>query len=206
MKTGEASSSKVKSRLTSIDLSWDEEGNWANMLEDEDPFIAQHWRFQRDYFKEIPYHTIELTHYEAVVQKVGRHLYPQETERMEPIELSAPLIKMKIKAQWEDWEASHPEMGRAGCSANPKKLNSREIMEGQLEWRKEWFRQVPSSLKIYAQSPQEMRIDPSFCPCERRYSWEEFSKLQERQPYIQNFPFIHGPSMDEEFDKKWFVK
>ena len=59
---------------------------------------------------------------------------------MDPIELSAALIKMKIKAQWEDWEASHPKMGRAGYSADPKKLNSREIMEGQLEWRKYWFR------------------------------------------------------------------
>ena len=97
-------------------------------------------------------------------------------------------------------------MDRVGYMADPKNLNSKEIMEGQLEWRKEWFRKVPGSLKIYAQSPQEMRIDPSFCPCERRYSWEEFSKLQERQPYIQNFPFIHGHSMDEEFDEKWFVK
>ena len=66
------------------------------------------------------------------------------------MELSAPLIKMKIKAQWEDWEVSHPEMGRAGYIANPKKLNSKEIMEGQLEWRKNWFKQVPGSLNIYA--------------------------------------------------------
>ena len=62
IKTGEASRSKDKSKVTSTDLSWDEEGNWADMPEDEDPFIAQHWRFQRDYFKELPYHTTELTH------------------------------------------------------------------------------------------------------------------------------------------------
>ena len=68
------------------------------MPEDEDPFIAEHWKFQRDYFKEIPYHTLELSHYEAVVQKLGRMLYPQEIEHVEPMELSAPLIKMKIKA------------------------------------------------------------------------------------------------------------
>ena len=48
VKTGEASRSKDKSKLTSINLSWDEEGNWADMPNDEDPFIAQHWRFQRD--------------------------------------------------------------------------------------------------------------------------------------------------------------
>ena len=97
-------------------------------------------------------------------------------------------------------------MGRAGYIANPTKLNNREIMEGELEWHKEWFRKVPGSLKIYAQSPQEMRIDPSFCPCERRYSWKEFSKLQERQPYILNFSTIPGPSLEDELDEKWFVR
>ena len=44
-KTGEATSSKAKSKLTSTDLQWDEEGNWADMLEDKDPFIQEHWRF-----------------------------------------------------------------------------------------------------------------------------------------------------------------
>ena len=100
------------------------------MPEDEDPFIAKNWKFQRDYFKEIPYHTLELTHYEAVFQKVGRLLYPQETEQMDPIELSAPLIKMKIKAQWEDWEASHLEMGRAGYIADPRSLTVRRSWRG----------------------------------------------------------------------------
>ena len=133
-------------------------------------------------------------------------LYPQEIQSVDPIELSAPLIQMKIKAQWEDWEASHPEMGKAGYMANPAKLHSKEIIEGQLEWRKQWFKKVPGYLKIHAQSPQEMRIDLSFCPCNRRYTWEEFCKLQERQPYIQNFPIIPGPSLDDELDEKWFVR
>ena len=66
------------------------------------------------------------------------------------MELSAPLIKMKVKPQWKDWEASHLEMGRAGYMADLKKLNSKEIMKGQLEWRKEWFKKVPRLLKIYA--------------------------------------------------------
>ena len=41
VKTGEASSSRAKSKLTITDLNWDEEGNWAKMPEDEDPFIAE---------------------------------------------------------------------------------------------------------------------------------------------------------------------
>ena len=44
-KTGEATSSKAKSKLTSIDLNWDEEGNWAEMPKDKDPFISENWWF-----------------------------------------------------------------------------------------------------------------------------------------------------------------
>ena len=77
---------------------------------------------------------MEITHYEAIVQKLGQMLYPQEIQNVDLIELSAPLIKMKIKTQWEDWardwEVSHPEMGRAEYMADPKKLHSQEIMEG----------------------------------------------------------------------------
>ena len=90
--------------------------------------------------------------------------------------------------------------------ADPTNLSSKEIMEGQLEWQKDWFKKDIGSLKIYAQSPQEMRIDPSFCPCKRCYTWEEYNKLQEGQPYIQNFPIIPGPSLEDELDEKWFVK
>ena len=148
---------------------------------------------------------MEITPYEVVAHKVGRLLYPQETQTMDPVELNAPLIRMKIKSQWEDWEANHPEMGRAGYMANPTKLYSREIMEGELERRKEWFKNVAGSLKIYAESPQELRINPSYCPYERRYTWEEYKKLQERQPHVLNFPKIPSPSPKDELNEKWFV-
>ena len=71
IKTSEATSSKMKSKLTSTDLQWDEEANWAKIPDNEDLFIQENWRFHRDFFKEIPYHTLELTHYEAIVQKLG---------------------------------------------------------------------------------------------------------------------------------------
>ena len=57
---GSASTSIPTSRSTSVDLSWDEEGRWKEMPEDEDPFVKSNWRFQQDYFKDIPYHVLEL--------------------------------------------------------------------------------------------------------------------------------------------------
>lgn len=37
---------------------------------------------------------------------------------------------------------------------DPKKNYSKEIMEGQLQWRKDWLQNYPKALEIYAQSPQ----------------------------------------------------
>ena len=65
--------------------------------------------FQNQYFDELPMHRRAYNHYEAMVREVGRYLYSTEMELMEPIELSAPLIEMKIKAQWENWEFANRE-------------------------------------------------------------------------------------------------
>ena len=69
-----------------------------------------------------------------------------------------------------------------------------------LEWHKEWFKKMPRSLKMYAKIPQELRIDPSYCPCERRFSWIEYEKLRETKPYMLNFPKIQGPSIDKDLN------
>ena len=156
-----------------MDLSWNDEGELSDMPDDEHPIVQRDWQFQKEFFKEVPCHMHELSHYAAVVHKLGRYLYPDEISKVNPMELSAPLLlKMKIRAEWEEWESAHPEMGRAGYLADPKQLHSREIMEGQLDWRKNWFRSYDDSLKIYAESPQDLRIDPTYCPCKRRYDWK----------------------------------
>ena len=36
---GDALTSEARSKVTGIDLHWDEEGNLAEMLEDKDPFV-----------------------------------------------------------------------------------------------------------------------------------------------------------------------
>lgn len=47
---GDVSTSTTKSRDTRVDLSWDKEGRWTEMPEDEDPFVQANWKFQQDYF------------------------------------------------------------------------------------------------------------------------------------------------------------
>ena len=82
---------------TSVDLHWNEEGELDDMSEDELPYVKTDWKFQKDHFKRMSLQARALSHYEAVVWKLGRHLFPDEVERMDQQELSAPLIKMKVK-------------------------------------------------------------------------------------------------------------
>lgn len=63
----------------------------------------------------LTYHARVLSHYKAIVRKVGRHLYQYMLSQVDPMDLNAPLIKMKFKEAWEDWEENHPKMGEWGA-------------------------------------------------------------------------------------------
>ena len=80
------------------------------MSEDELPYIKEDWRFQREYFKHLPHATRVLSHYEAVIRKLERYLYPNEEAMIGQPKLAAPILKMKVKATWKKWEASNQEM------------------------------------------------------------------------------------------------
>ena len=203
--TGQIGSSSVPWARTSVDLHWNEEGELDDMSNDELPYVKADWKFQKEHFKGMSLEARRLSHYEAVVRKLGRHLFPDEIEKTDMHELSAPLIKMKTKAAWEDWEASHPEMFRAGYLADPRHLRSEAIMKDQLKWRLEWFKAHPETIKIYAESPQELRIDPSYCPWERRYSWDEYARAVEQQPFLLNWPKIRGPEKEDPLTERWMA-
>ena len=90
--------SKIPWERTSVDLHWNDKGELDDMSEDELPYVKLDWKFQKDHFKKMSLQARALSHYEAVVRKLGRHLFPDEMERMDQQELNAPLIKMKVKA------------------------------------------------------------------------------------------------------------
>ena len=102
------------------------------MQDDEEPFIQEHWRFQRDYFKEIPYHTLELSHYKTMVQKLGRMLYPQEIENVELMELSAPLIRMKIRHSGKTGRQATQKWVGQDTWLTPRSSIARKLWRGSL--------------------------------------------------------------------------
>lgn len=55
---------------------------------------------------------------------------------------------------------------------NTERWQVASIMKNQPEWRKKCLAKY-KNIKEYAATPRELRIDPTFCPTPRRYSWEE---------------------------------
>ena len=76
--TGHVGSYAISWAWSSVDLHWDDAGELDDMLEDELPYIKEEWRFQREYFKHLPHAARVLSHYKAIIRKLGRYLYPNE--------------------------------------------------------------------------------------------------------------------------------
>jgi len=137
------------------------------------------WEFGREFFEDLTVNVKDLYAYEATVRKLARKLWPN-IHKKDDMTLSGPEIFVKIGMEWEQWEYDHPEHTRGGYNINPEVLLSKEMMENQPEWQKEWMRRTEGALEIYRNSPRHLRVDPTFCPCPRRYSWEEFAEIQAR--------------------------
>ena len=101
--SNEVGTSEIPWARSSVDLHWDAQGELDDMSDDELPYVKAEWKFQKEHFKTMTPQAKRLSHYEAVVRKLGRYLFPEDTDKMYMQELSAPLIQMKIKAQCEEW-------------------------------------------------------------------------------------------------------
>ena len=143
--------------------------------------------------------------YEATIKKLARKLWP-ELKRKSDMTLSGPLLKAKTEFEWEEWEYENPEHTRAGYKVDPNNLRSKEMLEGQPRWRLEWMRRTEGALRIYRDSPRNLRIDPTFCPCDRRYSWDEFAKIRARFPLALNYPQLPSPEHYTDLTEEWMAK
>lgn len=166
----------------------DTTGDYPETPEQLDP----EWDFSKEFFEDLTMSAKDMYLHEATIKKLARKLWPN-LRRLDNLELSAPLIKAKLEMEWEQWELDNPEITRAGYNVSMDKLRTREMLEGQPDWRREWMRWHKTALEIYRNSPRELRIDPTFCPCERRYNWDEFRQIQARYPLAINYPKLLSP-------------
>lgn len=121
----------------------------------EDPIQEAHpeediepaWIMMRGMFGTLSKRIQRQYVHEATIYELGRRLWPNEPP-MEEEDLSFPLIKAALEKEWEQWELDNPEEKRASYTVHPTKVKSKELMEGQQEWRKEWLRKNQGTTTI----------------------------------------------------------
>ena len=69
-----------------------------------------------------------------------------------------------------------------------------DIERNQPRWRKTWLGRASVFKLHYVTAPQQLRIDPTFCPLRRRRDWETFDRLATgiRKTWL-NYPLLQSP-------------
>ena len=114
-------------------------------------------------------------------------------------------IRAKIEKDWADFKYLHPEETRGGYS-KPTTMYNKSLWENQPAWREKWIKKRRNTLKIYYDSPRKMRIDPTYFPIERRYSWIEFEKKLQRNPNLLNFSKVASPQSYLDVNEEWMAE
>lgn len=122
------------------------------------------------------------------------------------MKLSLPMMRATIERDWKEYEVNNPQHTQAGYKKTDKGARSKEILEGQLPWRLEWFKKVKGSLQRYYDSPMELRMDPTYCLWPWRYTWEHFEKQKSKSPDAINFQKVDPRESYLNITEEWMVQ
>ena len=168
------------------------------------PIQDYQWLITKDYFTDLEERARKMYIYEREMFELSR-LIPKEHFPRDMMEMDKAQIQAKIEKDWVNFEFQHPEQTRGGY-LKPATMYDKSIWENQPAWREKWIKTKRGTLKIYYDSPQDMRIDPTYCPIECRYSWAKFEKKLERNPNLLNFPRVASPQSYLKINEEWMAK
>ena len=84
------------------------------------------------------------------------------------------------------------------------KINGNLPLINQPEWQIAFLCLHTKSILEYAASPRDRRIDPTYCPVVRQYSWAQYDTISKYYPESYNFPLL--PAVADRFcTKKYFL-
>ena len=108
--------------------------------------------------------------------------------------LPLPLLKLESEALIGKLRPQCPEEEMGGYQdIDVKDWMLPQNMKNQPQWRRNWLRKHPTAINAYAAAPREIRVNPLFCPCIRRRSWNQFPRLQGIRPEYLNYPAMNAP-------------
>ena len=168
------------------------------------PIQDYQWMITKDYFTDLEERPRKMYMYEREMFELSR-LIPKEHFSRDMMEMDKARVRAKIEKDWADFEFANPEQTRGGY-LKPATMYDKSIWQNQPAWREKWMKTKGGSLKIYYESPRDMRIDPTYCPTKCRYSWADFKKKLERNPNLLNFPRVASPQSYLEINKEWMAE
>ena len=168
------------------------------------PVQDYQWLITKDFFSDLQERARNMYLYEREMYELSK-LIPKEQFPRDSLQMDSARIRAKIEKDWADYEFQNPEQTRAGYT-KPKTMYDKSLWDNQPAWRAKWMKKRSGTLKIYYESPREMRIDPTYCPTERRYTWAQFEKEQEKNPNLLNFPRVASPQSYLEINDEWMAE
>ena len=68
-----------------------------------------------------------------------------------------------------------PEKARGGYKLiTGKEYANPSLLKNQPRWRMDFFQKYPTTLDVYNNAPQHIRLDPTYCPFPRKRTWGQF--------------------------------
>lgn len=128
----------------------------------------------------------------------------QPPDRMwPPIYVMELESKKKFEQYFEDFPNDEDKPGYK--EINPDRWQIREVLHGQPDWRLIFLGRYRTS-RDYAAAPRHLRIDPTFCPMPRRYTWPDYQQLLRDNPNALNYPLLPERSQDQPLNETWFLE
>ena len=82
-------------------------------------------------------------------------------------------------------------------------INGNIPILNQPSWRIAFLRLDTKAILEYAAAPRDRRIDPTYCPIARQYTWAQFDIISKYYLEPYNFPLL--PAVDRFCIEKYFL-
>ena len=71
-------------------------------------------------------------------------------------------------------------------------INGKSHLLNQPLWQLAYIQKHTATILEYANAPRYCKIDPTYCPIKRRYTWDAFEKILKFYPTRLNYPSLLG--------------
>ena len=145
--------------------------------------------------------------WELQVVELAEEKFPQIEQLYEAHrQIDLPLAMMKIK-QERNMAIHMPkckleDLGGYGPLSEDE-INGNLPLINQSAWQTAFLHLHTKSILEYAAAPRDRRIDPTYCPVVRQYSWAQYDTISKYYPEPQNFPLL--PPADRFCTEKYFL-